>query len=452
MDAVGRKIDLRHGVADIQSDTTGNTEEKLNAIDGDAASKQEGIQELSDLLTSQAGVAGQEMLVYMNDNDAAAGMHHNAGNMSGVNASVTDMTDGAAIVQTAVHETTHHILNEKNDTYSAETKEYAATQDGDYAKKLWEQQNRRNGNTTGGTAQDIANWNANNSNSGLIAANNQRVAEVPKAEREELLPVLIIGGIKLAEVALTAYEAKQLKDAYDRGEVSNQELAEMAAMNAATSAAGLIPVPGSSVASKILAKGAERLRTHVDEPSATGSPDVREVTQARNVGDVDVEMIGQNGPTYNAVINSSRPAEEVNQEMINAGYVPAWTDGTRVQDVTLMPGYRAEQMIEKDALPGLAGVNPEQVLGRWAVDGKLPNQLQESRDVTGVKEAWKRDPVIAELEVVTPLNVNRGSVREVYDEGLDRLLPGKSEQLEFIEGKKETYQKVKINDLKEFAK
>ena len=109
-------------------------------------------------------------------------------------------------------------------------------------------------------------------------------------------------------------------------------------------------------------------------------------------------------------------------------------------------------MIEKDALPGLAGVNPEQVLGRWAVDGKLPNQLQESRDVTGVKEAWKRDPVIAELEVVTPLNVNRGSVREVYDEGLDRLLPGKSEQLEFIEGKKETYQKVKINDLKEFAK
>lgn len=41
---------------------------------------------------------------------------------------------------------------------------------------------------------------------------------------------------------LTAYETKQLKDAYDRGEVSNQELAEMAAMNAATSAAGLIPL------------------------------------------------------------------------------------------------------------------------------------------------------------------------------------------------------------------
>lgn len=60
------------GIDDIQLGTTGNTEEKLNAIDGDAASKQEGIQELSDLLTSQASVTGQEMLVYMNDDYVAA--------------------------------------------------------------------------------------------------------------------------------------------------------------------------------------------------------------------------------------------------------------------------------------------------------------------------------------------------------------------------------------------
>ena len=262
IDAIGRKIDLRNGITAIQADSSTETEEQLNAIDGDAASKQEGIQALSDYLTGEAGVTDQQMLVYMDENDAAAGIHNNEGNLSGVNAARTDMTNGEDVVQVAVHETTHHILNEQNNGYNDADREYAASNDGDYAKELWAQQNRRNGNVTGGSAQDIANWNANNKNSALVQNNTvlvQDIAPQGSAQREEFIPLLIIGGIKLAEFAFTAYEAKQLKDAYDRGEITNDDLAKMAATSAATSAAGIIPVPASSAVAKIFAKAAGRM-------------------------------------------------------------------------------------------------------------------------------------------------------------------------------------------------
>lgn len=87
----------------------------------------------------------------------------------------------------------------------------------------------------------------------------QDIAPQGSAQREEFIPLLIIGGIKLAEFAFTAYEAKQLKDAYDRGEITNDDLAKMAATSAATSAAGIIPIPGSSAAAKIFAKAAGRM-------------------------------------------------------------------------------------------------------------------------------------------------------------------------------------------------
>ncbi|WP_063333453.1 hypothetical protein [Marinomonas sp. TW1] len=167
--------------------------------------------------------------------------------------------------------------------------------------------------------------------------------------------------------------------------------------------------------------------------------------------DTDSEMIGQDAPTYDVVVHSSKTAEEVNQEMIDSGYKPAWTDGTDVENVTLMPGYKLEQMVEKDALQNIDADNPNSVMGRWASDDTLPLDQQEARDVTAVKVEWKEDPSIVEIEVTEPLNVNRGSTREMYDESIDRKLPGGATQVELIEGKENTSRKVKITNVKEMT-
>ncbi|SFX66479.1 hemagglutinin repeat-containing protein [Marinospirillum alkaliphilum] len=168
----------------------------------------------------------------------------------------------------------------------------------------------------------------------------------------------------------------------------------------------------------------------------------------------DAEMVGQDGPTYSAVIHGKQPADDINQTMADQGRVPAWTDGSTVEDVTLLPGYKVEQIVDTNTQEQLA-VGSNMALGRWASTDPLPNTTQAARDVTAVKKEWKNDDggplYVVEIEVTDPVNVNRGSARPVYDERLDRELPGQTTQVEFKNGKASIADSVKLNDIRELS-
>ncbi|MDR9469294.1 hemagglutinin repeat-containing protein, partial [Marinospirillum sp.] len=166
----------------------------------------------------------------------------------------------------------------------------------------------------------------------------------------------------------------------------------------------------------------------------------------------DAEMVGQDGSTYTAVVHTRQSSDDINQTMIDRDRVPAWTDGSTVDNVTLLPGYKVEQIVDSNAQKELAAGKNEK-LGGWASNEPLPNTVQAARDVTGVKKEWKNDDTgslyVVEIEVTAPVNVNRGSTRHVYDEQLGRELPGKITQLEFKDGKVNTANSVKVVDIRE---
>jgi len=53
---------------------------------------------------------------------------------------------------------------------------------------------------------------------------------------------------------------------------------------------------------------------------------------------------------------------------------------------------------------------------------------------------------VKSIEVHTPINVNRGSTRGVYDDGIDRHLPGGETQIELKDGKEITFDSVDVTD------
>jgi len=120
--------------------------------------------------------------------DEGKGFHSDKDNVSTINAALTDMTNGSDIVEVTVHETTHHILNEQNNGYASENKENAAKTDGEYANTLWQQQNDKNGNITGGSATQ---WRNDNSSDVNLLLNTLAVNTISEGNRENLLPVVV---------------------------------------------------------------------------------------------------------------------------------------------------------------------------------------------------------------------------------------------------------------------
>ena len=414
VDAIGRKIDLRHGIAEIQTDPNSSAEQAINSVTANAEQKQEGIQELSNRLTDKAGVAEQNMLVYMDSTDPAGGMHHDQSNMSGVNAAVTDMTNGADIAKTTVHETTHHILNEQNNGYSQDTKEYAASKDGNYAQTLWEQQNRRNGNTTGGndSGQGMATWNANHQTNDLIQKNTDHIATVPSGERENLPPLIPVA------IAVGAMIASDIKVA--NAPAPGENLDE-------------IPQSVSLLPTDLAAEALNELTEHKYEmaigiAAAVGNPK-RALEDGADVVNAVKGKIGKK----DGVLEISSP--KINSDML-APLEPI-TDTSR-----LLPAPKRSTPelqgapIESDIIP--AGTKFNQAVspgqkspGAFATSENIPNK-DYVRNELAVTPQFKPDiSGTREVEVVRDVRVQKSTAGPQEHQGM--IYKGGASQVEFLE-------------------
>jgi predicted phage tail protein len=159
----------------------------------------------------------------------------------------------------------------------------------------------------------------------------------------------------------------------------------------------------------------------------------------------DGEVVGQDGPTYDAIVHGSRSADELNAGLVKNDNEKAWVPGDDVNQKTLMPGKRIEMIVTDGQLQAIK--DGKSAIGGWASQDKLPNNIQDARDVTGVKKQWKNDDIenlhVITLEVKEPIKGNSGIANTMYDEMLDRELPGKVNQFQF-ENTKEAFDKMDL--------
>ncbi|ASP38602.1 hypothetical protein CHH28_07895 [Bacterioplanes sanyensis] len=204
---------------------------------------------------------------------------------------------------------------------------------------------------------------------------------------------------------------------------------------------------GTSAALVLTSKVGGRYVDDVVDAVSDKAPDI---STAQRAGGVDAdEMIAQDGPTYSGVKHEQNSSDSVNQSMTADGKEPAWTDNTVVTKETLLPNdsNQLEMIVTEGQLDAISAGKP--AIGGWASKDKLPDTVQDARDVTAVKKEWKNDST-EDLHVITmqpkaPITGNSGSAREMYDEELDRTLPGGVTQFEF-EDRQEAFQNLEIID------
>lgn len=193
---------------------------------------------------------------------------------------------------------------------------------------------------------------------------------------------------------------------------------------------------GTAVASKVGLNKAEDLYDAVMEKLPSGGNG--------SFGGED-EFIGQDAPTYDAIVHGSKPADELNAELVKNNYEEAWVPGDDVKQKTLMPGKQVEMIVTDGQLQAIK--SGKSAIGGWASQDKLPNNIQDARDVTGVKKLWKNDDVenlhVITLQVKEPIKGNSGIANTMYDEMLNRELPGKVNQFQF-EDTKEAFDKMEL--------
>ncbi len=175
----------RGDVGKVREDDS-KTNKLNNAGDLDAKENDKLVKEVSKELS------GAKAALY-NDEDTDAkkqnykGMYDGEENKVYVNTDKTDITDAGEYVNLVYHENRHAQKTQEGIENTADQEELV-THYGDRAEKLWEDANRREGKTTGGTTQKtISEWRQeNNANYPSVFKN----SEASQVENEQPLPAI----------------------------------------------------------------------------------------------------------------------------------------------------------------------------------------------------------------------------------------------------------------------
>jgi filamentous hemagglutinin len=173
-------------------------QKKLRGEEG-AAGSQEGMQDLSDALSKEQGLAENAKVELYDgslvqddtlvidktevNKSEVEGAYHENSNAIYANIDKTDMTDSSKVVATLVHEQTRHRLDQEGSTgsLSRDDQTTLATNHGDRAEKVWNAYSNLAGiSTTSSTSQTA--WNAANRNTSVVQTGTTQIAGVDNSE------------------------------------------------------------------------------------------------------------------------------------------------------------------------------------------------------------------------------------------------------------------------------